>query len=95
MERLSYNSGSCPRSLMLRNSAYHKLWTMIADLFRIHHLEVYKEIYCIVVSKIGNQNKRVVTIMLNRLKSKSLIFDPTIGWETNNVNQDVKVNEII
>lgn len=92
MEILPHIRGSCPRSEKLRNSAHHKILTMIADLFRRRHLEVYEEVHCIVVTESGNQNRRADIIILDRFKDKGPILDPTIRWETNNINQDEEVN---
>lgn len=44
-------------------------------------------------SETGNQNRRVDIIVLDRIKVKGLILDPTIRRETNNMNQNEEENE--
>jgi len=70
METLPHIYGSCPRSELLRNSAHRKIRTMIADLFRRRHLEVYEKIYCITETESGNQNRLADIIVLDHLKGK-------------------------
>lgn len=68
----------CPRSKRLRNSAHHKIQTMISDLFRKRYLGIYEEVHCIAENESENQNRRADIIVLDRLKNRGLIFDPTI-----------------
>lgn len=49
--------------------------------------------FCVVISEMRHQNRRVDIIIFDRLMGKSLVLNPTICCETNNMKQDEKVNE--
>lgn len=93
IETLAHICGSCPRSELLLYSAHHKIRSIIVDLFRKRHLEIYEEIHCTAETDSVNQNRWAYIIVIDRLKNKCIELDPTIKWETKNTNQDDEINE--
>ncbi|CAB0011021.1 unnamed protein product [Nesidiocoris tenuis] len=92
IETLPHIRGACPKTEALRNSAHHKIRKCIADLFRAKGLEVYEEVHCDVTIDNQTRHRRADIVAINRERNEGLIVDPTIRWETNDMDQDKAVD---
>jgi hypothetical protein len=59
----------------------------------VKNLEVHEEVHCVALREGATQNRRADIIVVDRRNGRGLILDPTIRWETNDVQQDVNVHE--
>lgn len=93
IETIPHIRGVCPKSELLRNSAHNKIRTATADLFRQKGWEVHEEIHCEAITDDGGiQNRRADIIAIDRRNNKALIIDPTLRWESNDEDQDIKID---
>jgi hypothetical protein len=93
IETLPHIRGSCSKTELLRNNAHHEVRTTLANLFRAKNFELHEEVSCVAFNEGATQNRRADIIVVDRRNGRGLILDPTIRWETNDKQQDVKVHE--
>lgn len=77
--------GTCPKTLLLRNTAHVKIRSTLAG----------QETHCQSVASLKTQNKRADIIVIDRKKNRGFVFDPTIRRGTNieTQNDDISVEE--
>lgn len=87
IETLPHIRGSFPKTELLRNNAHHKTRTTLANLFRAKNLEEYEAFGDGVANskpKGGPRSGRP------KKRTRPLILNPTIRWETNDERENVQ-----
>src|ERR1700761_7726107 len=84
-ETIAHVIGSCPSNNLLITSRHHSIKHFIANLLRALGFICFEEVYA-VDSDGRSRFSDIVAFQPN--STKAYIIDPTIRYETNDINQD-------
>lgn len=86
-ETIAHVTGSCPSSNQQIISRHHNVKYQLTELLRRKGYECFDEVYAID----NDGRSRFSDIIAFDSKSKDAFIDPTVRYETNDINQDSKV----